>query len=96
MPYCPICNQENCKKHSLLLGKAIKIEQFEGSSPPEVFIGRWNYPNIYTGILSPTEHGNTQIMSSPELWHEKKLQIPDILNLRNQLQVLDFSFAQRV
>ncbi len=85
MPYCPICREENCKKHTLLLGKPIKIEQFSGSSPPEIFVGRWNYPNVYTGILSPTEHGNTQLLSSPELWHSNNLQIPNILRLRNQL-----------
>tara|TARA_Y100000310_G_scaffold282495_1_gene303780 strand:- start:1864 stop:3039 length:1176 start_codon:yes stop_codon:yes gene_type:complete len=86
MPYkCKICGSWDCKKHSLLLGKAVKISEFAGSSPPEVFVGRWNYPNVYTGILSPTEHGDTQIMSSAEEWHQNKLQIPDILRLRQQL-----------
>ncbi|MAG28350.1 hypothetical protein CMI47_22725 [Candidatus Pacearchaeota archaeon] len=85
MAYCKICGSPNCKKHSLLLGKPVKISGFEGSSPPEVFVGRWNYPNVYTGILSPQESGNTQIMSSHELWHENKLPIPSVLQLRNQL-----------
>lgn len=82
---CKICGQENCKKHSMLLGKAISLTEFSGSSPPEIFVGKWNYPNVYTGILSPTEHGETSIMSSPELWHEKKLQIPNILSMRQKL-----------
>jgi len=85
MSYCKICGSWNCKKHTLLLGKAKPIEEFSGSSPPEIFVGKWNYPNVYTGILSPTEHGNTNIMSSVEEWHKNKLQIPQILNLRNQL-----------
>jgi hypothetical protein len=85
MASCKICGEENCKKHSFLLGKSIKITEFSGSSPPEIFVGKWNYPNVYTGILSPQEYGNTELMSSAELWHEKKLQIPSILNLRNQL-----------
>ena len=67
MAYCKICGEENCKKHSFLLGKAITLKEFSGSSPPEIFVGRWNYPNVYTGILSPEESGNMQILSSAEL-----------------------------
>jgi DNA repair protein NreA len=85
MPGCKICGEYNCKKHSLILGKPVRISEFEGSSPPEVFVGRWNYPNVYTGILAPQEKGNTQIMSSAEEWHKNNLQIPNILRLRNQL-----------
>jgi hypothetical protein len=85
MSYCKICNQENCKKHSFLLGKTITLKEFSGSSPPEIFVGKWNYPNVYTGILSPEETGNTQILSSPELWHKGKLSIPQILSFRNKL-----------
>ncbi|MBX4196349.1 hypothetical protein KW805_02060 [Candidatus Pacearchaeota archaeon] len=85
MAYCKVCGEEDCKRHGFLIGKTVKIKEFSGSSPPEIFVGRWNYPNVYAGILSPQEHGNTQIMSSVEEWHEKKLPIPDILALRNQL-----------
>lgn len=81
---CKICGQEDCKKHSLLLPKR-RIQNFSGSSPPEIFVGKWNYPNVYTGILAPEEYGNTEIMSSPEIWHDKKLSIQEILKFRNQL-----------
>jgi len=83
--YCRICGSYNCKKHAFLLGKTIALKEFSGSSPPEIFVGRWNYPNVYAGILSPTETGDTHIMSSPELWHKNNLQIPQILNFRQQL-----------
>ena len=82
---CKICGQENCKKHSMLMGRPVSLTEFSGSSPPEIFVGKWNYPNVYTGILSPMEHGQTSIMSSPELWHERKLSIPSILSMRNKL-----------
>lgn len=82
---CKICGEENCKKHSLLLGKAIKIDGYSGSSPPEIFVGRWNYPNVYAGILSPRQYGNTKIFTSHETWHKKRLPIPNILELRNNL-----------
>lgn len=82
---CKTCGEYNCTKHEFFLGKTINIKEFSGSSPPEVFVGRWNYPNVYTGILSPQEHGNTQIMSSPELWHKNKVPISRIMEFRNQL-----------
>lgn len=58
---------------------------FSGSSPPEIFIGRYNYPNINTGILSPDEYGETEYYSMPELWHQKNLNIEQILGLRSKL-----------
>lgn len=85
MSQCKICGQENCKKHSILLAKPKKITSFSGSSPPEVFVGKWNYPNVYTGILAPQEYGETEIMSSAEEWHRQKLPIPTILKLRSKL-----------
>ena len=81
MPYCKICNAWNCDKHMFFIGKTTKINKFSGSSPPEIFVGKWNYPNVYIGILSPQEHGDTSLLSSPEAWHLKKLTIPQILEL---------------
>lgn len=85
MAFCKICGQENCKKHSFLMPSRNLKTEFSGSSPPEIFVGKWNYPNVYTGILSPEEYGNTELMSSPELWHEKKLSISDIISQRQKL-----------
>lgn len=85
MAYCKICREYECKRHTALLGRARKIDRFSGSSPPEVFVGRWNYPNVYVGILSPENYGDTKIMSSAEEWHARKLGIRDILGLRSEL-----------
>ena len=85
MAYCKICGEYECKRHSVLLGRARSVTEFSGSSPPEVFVGRWNYPNVYAGILSPEEYGDTKVMSSAEEWHSKRLGISDILRLRNML-----------
>jgi len=82
---CKTCGEYDCTKHEFFLGKTINIKEFSGSSPPEVFVGRWNYPNVYTGILSPQKYGNTQLMSSPELWHKNKVPISRIMEFRNQL-----------
>lgn len=62
-----------------------KTKHFSGNSPPEIFVGRYNYPNIQAGILSPEIHGDTSELSMPEIWHEKNLQIPQILTNRSQL-----------
>jgi len=58
---------------------------FSGNSPPEIFIGRYNYPNINAGILSPEEFEDTEIFAMPELWHKNKLSIPQILKNRGKL-----------
>jgi len=58
---------------------------FSGSSPPEIFVGRFFYPNVNTGILAPLDHGETESYSMPELWFEKQLSIKEILSLRGKL-----------
>lgn len=58
---------------------------FSGASPPEIFVGRYGYPNIYTGILSPKGHENSERYSSSELWIKENLQINEILELRGKL-----------
>jgi hypothetical protein len=83
--YCKICREYDCKRHTFLLTKVKKISNFSGSSPPEIFVGSWSYPNVYSGILSPEEHGNTESYSSPEIWHKDKLTIPEIMNFRKKL-----------
>jgi hypothetical protein len=84
MSYCKICGTWNCEEHVQTF-KTKTLKEFSGSSPPEIFVGRWNYPNVYTGILSPQESGDTSILSSAELWHKNKLSIPEILSYRNRL-----------
>ena len=85
MTYCKICGKWDCEEHQFNLGKTVSIKEFSGSSPPEIFVGKWNYPNVYAGILSPTQYGDTRILSSSEIWHEKKLPIHEIVSLRQKL-----------
>lgn len=58
---------------------------FSGSSPPEIFIGRYNYPQVNTGILSPEEYGKTEEYSMPEIWHEKNFSIEKIIEARGRM-----------
>lgn len=66
-------------------------KEFEGSSPPEIFVGKYGYPNIYAGILAPNEPGNTEYMSMPELWHKQKMSITDILGYRSRMIYSQFN-----
>jgi hypothetical protein len=43
-------------------------KDLEGSTPPSVFIGSWNYPKVYAGPMIAPLHGDTAIMDTPESW----------------------------
>jgi len=58
---------------------------FSGSSPPEIFVGRVNYPFVFSGILAPVEKGDTSVLASPEEWVSNNLSIEQILEMRGQL-----------
>ncbi|MBS3079744.1 hypothetical protein J4218_06495 [Candidatus Pacearchaeota archaeon] len=62
---------------------------FSGASPPEIFVGRFNYPDIQAGILSPDNseerETETENLSSPEIWHRQRLSIETILTNRSKL-----------
>jgi DNA repair protein NreA len=75
-----------CKIYSKIKDFTPKTKiHFSGQSPPEIFVGRYNYPNINAGILSPEGYENSNELSSPETWHDKKLSIDDILSNRSKL-----------
>lgn len=58
---------------------------FQGASPPSVFIGSHNYPKVNTGILSPQHHGKTQMLDSPDKWYSEGYDIERIASLRTSL-----------
>ncbi|MDE1850627.1 MAG: hypothetical protein KGH54_02420 [Candidatus Micrarchaeota archaeon] len=58
-------------------------EEIQGSSPPDLFIGRVGYPYVYVGPLVPPQFGDTSIMSTPENWVGKS--IPEIVEYRSML-----------
>jgi hypothetical protein len=60
-------------------------KHFAGDSPPEIFVGRHNYPDISAGILSSDGLDDTEDFSMPEEWYKKKLSINHILSNRNEL-----------
>jgi DNA repair protein NreA len=79
------CNKP-CEILQKFKDKAPKVKMhFSGSSPPEIFVGRISYPHVFSGILSPTQKGETGILASPEEWVENNLDIESILEMRGQL-----------
>ena len=63
--------------------QSIKGLSVNGSSPPGVFVGRFGYPYVSIGPLTPTRYGDTSILDSPESWFGKS--IDEIINYRSQL-----------
>jgi hypothetical protein len=42
--------------------------EMEGSTPPSVFIGAWNYPDVDAGPMMAPVHGDIRVMDTPEAW----------------------------
>ena len=67
----------------------LKINQnFKGDffgSAPAPFIGRFGYPNVNVGILSPQYSGDTSIYDAPKSWSAQQLPIGTIAGLRYSL-----------
>lgn len=61
----------------------IDKESISGSSPPDIFVGRMGYPNVYIGPMVPPLDGDTTILASPEGWIGKS--IPEIVEYRSML-----------
>lgn len=59
--------------------------ELEGSTPPSVFIGSWNYPRVYAGPMIVPEHGDTSIVDSPESWIPEKKTQEEIVGFRMSL-----------
>jgi len=89
--FCVRCKGKGWCGHKCIILEKIKQFfpktkiHFSGSSPPEIFVGRNFYPEVYAGILAPQEKGNKEEMSLPEIWYKKNLSIKEILNYRGSL-----------
>jgi len=66
--------------------KSIEVgKELEGSSPPSVFIGSWNYPDVYAGPMIAPLHGDTAIMDMPESWIPGRKTQEEIIQYRLSL-----------
>jgi hypothetical protein len=62
-----------------------RSKDFQGASPPSVFIGSSNYPKVNTGILSPQHPGSTELLDSPDDWYRENYSIEKIAQMRTSL-----------
>ncbi len=76
-PYCPLAIKMNAERKVNLDAK----EDFFGKAP-NVFIGKYGYPDINVGILS-TEHYEHN--DDVGFWKEQGFRIDEIIGLRTQL-----------
>ena len=61
-------------------------KDFTGTSPPSVFVGSYEYPKVFVGVLSPpVTQPSTTILDSPETWFKNRATIEQILSLRGEL-----------
>ncbi|MFC1697216.1 hypothetical protein ACFL1H_02705, partial [Nanoarchaeota archaeon] len=60
-------------------------QDFQGSSPA-VFVGRFGYPNINVGLLTPPEiKEDAWRYDAPQFWSNNNYQIPELIDLRSSL-----------
>jgi hypothetical protein len=60
-------------------------KELDGSTPPSVFIGSWNYPKVYAGPMISPLSGDTTIMDMPESWIPQEKSQEDIIGYRLNL-----------
>jgi len=60
-------------------------KELEGTTPPSVFIGSWNYPKVYAGPMVTPLEGDTTIMDTPESWIASQKTQEDIISYRLNL-----------
>ena len=64
-------------------GNLFSSDSISGTSPPSVFVGSYNYPQVFVGPMVPPIHGDTSLLDSPENWKGKSLE--EIVNFRLNL-----------
>lgn len=77
---CPIVVRANIMYEAVRYFDRLDIT---GSSPPGVFVGRFGYPKVYVGPLTPPFRGDTRILDTPEYWFG--MSIEDIVRFRSIL-----------
>ena len=61
-------------------------ESFFGATPPTIFVGRYGYPKVNAGILSPVEvTEKSDRFDSPDSWYSQNRNIEDIIGFRSNL-----------
>jgi len=83
-----LCGKSSCPIlvhfYSIVKGPSLAVDlSVEGSCPPEIFVGRFGYPNVFIGPMIPPLSSDTSMLSTPELWFGKSIQ--EVIDMRSQL-----------
>jgi hypothetical protein len=80
--FCPILQRLKYWKSTI---EKVK-DSFFGTTPPSVFVGRYNYPRVNVGVLSPPmEVEQAEKLDFPEVWYEERASIRQILDYRSEM-----------
>lgn len=60
-------------------------KQIDGTTPPSVFIGSYNYPKVFAGPLLAPSYTDSAIMDQPEAWVNNNKSQEDIIGYRLNL-----------
>lgn len=80
--FCPLVAKSEAR---FKVEKSIQNKDFQGSSPSP-FIGRFGYPYVNVGFLSPPEiKDNAWEYDAPRYWAQHDYTIKDVINFRSEL-----------
>ncbi|OKY77921.1 MAG: Protein putative to be involved in DNA repair [Candidatus Methanohalarchaeum thermophilum] len=65
-------------------GTQFDKKNLSGNSPPSVFVGRYDYPKVSVGPMTPPSKGDTSVYSTPEKWFGEK-GFEDIIGYRGKM-----------
>lgn len=77
--------EEARRKLEKVMPVSSRKTDFNGASPPSVFIGSHSYPKVNTGVLSPQHMGDSTLMDSPSDWYQENYGIEKVASLRTSL-----------
>jgi hypothetical protein len=77
---CPVLLRYYSQKKARCV---INSKELEGASPPSVFVGRFGYPKVSIGPLTPPIGGDTSYMDTPEKW--LNFDLDRFIDFRSQL-----------
>jgi hypothetical protein len=78
--YCPILARSSALAKSV---ESVKGLDFDGLTPPGLFIGRYGYPKVFAGPLLLPHREDAAIYDSPDMW--SSISIFDLINMRSSL-----------
>lgn len=82
-PYCPIL--EKFKSIESVVPKSSGETSIFGASPPSVFVGRYNYPDVMAGPMIPPELVGDESILLEDPKSLLKMNIQDVISSRSQL-----------